>query len=59
MVNEYALYKGDKLLEIGTIKELSEKLDVKEKTLRFYATPSYYKRAEKSKNNGFRILIKI
>lgn len=40
----YALYKGDKFLDIGTSKELSEKYNIKRKTIQFYSTPSYKKR---------------
>lgn len=35
-MKEYALYKGDKLLDIGTLKELSDKFKVKTRTLLFY-----------------------
>ena len=55
MVKEYALYKGDELLAFGTIKEISDQLKIKEKTLHYYKTPSYIKRtSEKSRR-----LIKI
>lgn len=33
---EYALYKGEKLLDIGTLDELQEKYKVKRRTLYFY-----------------------
>lgn len=53
----YALYKGDEFIDLGTIKELAKKLNVKPKTIRFYGTPSYQKRI---KNYSERlILIKI
>lgn len=54
---EYAVYKGEKLLGIGTIKELAEILNVKIETVRFYNTPTYKKRVKKGKNR--RELIKI
>ncbi|WP_036069986.1 hypothetical protein [Paenilisteria rocourtiae] len=41
---EYALYKGDTLLQIGTVDELAAFKKVKRKTILFYATPSYRKR---------------
>ena len=53
---EYAIYKGDKFIDIGTAKELAEKRNVKPETIEFYASPSYLKRLEKVKdkyNKGF------
>jgi len=41
---EYALYKGDKLLAIGTAKELAEQFGVKVSTIHFYKSPAYIKR---------------
>ncbi|MGO0040617.1 hypothetical protein ACTJ5V_12065 [Streptococcus suis] len=41
---EYALYKGDKLLAIGTAKELADKFGVKVSTIHFYKSPAYIKR---------------
>lgn len=54
-MQEYALYKGDVLLEIGTAKEIAEKLGIKKTSVYFYGTPACRKR---NKNNA-RILIKI
>lgn len=56
-IKEYALYKGDKCLAIGTIKEIAEQTNVKERTIYFYTTPIYKKRCKKSKNR--RELIKL
>lgn len=53
---EYAIYKGDKFIDIGTAKELAKKCNVKPETIEFYASPSYLKRLEKVKdkyNKGF------
>lgn len=52
----YAFYKGDKLLGIGTKKELSEQFGIKTSTLSFYHTPANKKRELK---NNRKILIKI
>lgn len=46
----YALYKGENLLADGTLKEIAEKMGLKEKTVLFYGTPSYQHRAKKVKN---------
>lgn len=51
----YALYKNDTLLDIGTIKELSEKFKIKENTIRYYGTPTYKNRGKKN----YRILIEV
>ncbi|AYP29934.1 host nuclease inhibitor [Streptococcus phage SW27] len=43
-VKEYALYKGEELLAMGTKREIAEKLGVSVNTITFYGTPSYAKR---------------
>lgn len=55
---EYALYKGDELLGIGTITELSEKCGVMIESLRHYATPTYRRKACKDGSKR-RVLVKI
>lgn len=52
---EYALYKGDQLLAIGTKEEIAEEMKVKVRTIQYYMTPSQFKRA----NGKGRILIPI
>lgn len=46
---EHALYKGEKLLGIGTVKELAELEKVKEATIHFYASPTYAKRTNEQR----------
>ena len=46
---EYALYKGDKLLAMGTKKEIAKQLGVKTSTIGFYAKSSYAKRTSEEK----------
>ena len=41
---EYAIYKGDDFIDIGTPKELSEKLGIKESTIEYYGTNTHHKR---------------
>lgn len=36
---EYAAYKGDDLLAIGTISEIAKKLNVKENTVMWWQSP--------------------
>lgn len=43
-MTEYALYKGDDLLIIGTITELAEFKNVTRDTILFYMSNSYKKR---------------
>ena len=42
--SQYALYKGEKLVGIGTKKELAELLKVRVETITFYTTPTHRKR---------------
>lgn len=49
-MKEYALYKGEECLAIGTIKEIAKQLKVKERTIYFYTTPTYKKRVKAGKN---------
>jgi hypothetical protein len=56
-VADYAVYRGDELLSIGTIKECSEHLGVKEETLRFYTSPVYKKRVEKRNDADSAIIV--
>lgn len=46
-IKTYALYKGDEFIDIGTTKELAEKIGVSETSIRFYSTPTYVKRNRK------------
>lgn len=49
-MKEYALYKGEECLAIGTIKKIAKQLKVKERTIYFYTTPTYKKRVKAGKN---------
>ncbi len=59
MTNIYALYKGEELLIIGTIKEITKHQNVKEKTVRFYQCPAHLKRNEKSHIGNYKVLVKL
>ena len=39
----YALYKGDNFIDLGTRKELADKMGVGERTIAFYSTETYQK----------------
>lgn len=46
----YGLYRGDEFLDVGTASELAERNGISRETIKFYATPSGRKRAEKRKD---------
>lgn len=41
---EYAIYKGDQFIDLGTVSKLAQKFDVKPDTIKFWSRPSYLKR---------------
>ena len=43
----YALYKGDKFIDLGTAAELSKRTGLSESTIYFYLSPAYLKRIKK------------
>lgn len=59
-MKEYALYKGDDFITLGTIKEISKETGIKEATLKWYTYPTYKKRLEQRKSTkNSNILIEI
>uniref|UniRef100_UPI0035A13ADB hypothetical protein n=1 Tax=Jeotgalibaca porci TaxID=1868793 RepID=UPI0035A13ADB len=55
-MKEYALYKGEDILAIGTLEEIAASLDVAVETVKFYGMPSYLKRI---KGNKARELVEL
>lgn len=55
---QYALYRGDEILGIGTAKELAEMRGIKLSSLLFLVSPAYKKRRVNSKRNIL-VLIRI
>lgn len=50
----YALYKGDKFIDIGTLKEMSDRYSIKLETLRWLSTGINTKRLIKAgKQDGY------
>lgn len=45
----YAIYQGDKFLDLGTKEEMAEKFGIKPETVRFLASPA--KRRRDKRNN--------
>ncbi len=52
MRKEYAIYKGDKEIFVGTIEECMEHFNVKRKTVYFWACPANKKIADTGKRPG-------
>ena len=44
---EYALYKGDKFIDLGTVNELAERNGLSKNTIYFLSRPAYLKRIKK------------
>lgn len=51
---EYALYKGEKLMAMGTKREIAEQLGVSASTVGYYGTPVYARRT--SEERGRRLV---
>lgn len=48
---EYALYRGDEFITLGTVKEIAQYLGVKEASVRFWTMPSYIARIKQYHNS--------
>lgn len=48
-VKEFALYKGEELIAMGTKREIAEQLGVLPSTIWYYGTPVYARRTSDSK----------
>ncbi|MCT6927408.1 MAG: hypothetical protein M3Z89_05130 [Lysinibacillus fusiformis] len=55
-MNEYALYKGDQMVAIGTVKEIAADRGVKPNTIRFYMSGAYQRRSESEVNNRLQLI---
>ena len=57
---EYAVYKGEELIVMGTAKECATRLKVEPRTIQFYNSPVYKKRVEARKNpKNFIIAVRL
>ena len=54
MEKVYCIYKGDEFIALGTLKELSNLLNIKIESLRWMSTPSALKR---SKDNRLEVYL--
>lgn len=48
-VKEFALYKGEELIAMGTKREIAEQLGVSASTIGYYGTPVYARCTSESK----------
>ena len=49
---EFALYKGEELIAMGTKREIAEQLSVSPSTVGYYGTPVYVDAPAKRKEEG-------
>ena len=45
---EYAMYRGDRFIDLGTLTYLAKKYRRKEQSLKFLATPTAHKRSKET-----------
>lgn len=55
-MKEYALYKGEQMVAIGTVKEIAEERGVKPNTIRFYMSGTYQRRSKSEVNNRLQLI---
>lgn len=58
-MTEYALYKGEELLMIGTIEEIAKARGVKVESIKYYLYPAYQRRISKRKSKNYLTLTKL
>ncbi len=56
-MKEYALYEGEEILAIGTVKEIADKLKISPDTVKFYGYAAYAKR--RVNKDTMRVLVEI
>lgn len=54
----YAVYRGDKFIDLGTKYQLAKKLNVSPETVDYYSTPTYRKRIKNYEKGLLAIKIK-
>lgn len=56
---EYTLYKGDKLLSIGTVYQIANEMGIKLSTVLFYKSEAYKERLKTRNAKNARVLVAI
>lgn len=55
-MKEYALYKGEQMVAVGTINEIAAERGVKPATIRFYMSGVYQRRSKGEVNNRLQLI---
>lgn len=55
-MKEYALYKGEQMVAIGTVKEIATDRGVEPSTIRFYKSQAYQRRSNSEVNNRLQLI---
>lgn len=55
-MKEYALYKGEQMVAIGTINEIAAERGVKPATIKFYKYGAYQRRTKSEVNNRLQLI---
>lgn len=60
-MKEYALYKGETILALGTANEIAKKMGIKKETVWYYGTPRYKRKLKErgSLNKNVRMLVPL
>lgn len=56
---EYAMYKGEECLAIGTSNEICKQMNIKRQTFQYYRTNAYKDRINNRLSKNARIIIKL
>ena len=56
---EYAMYKGEECLAIGTSNEICKQMNIKMQTFQYYRTNAYKDRINNRVSKNARIIIKL
>lgn len=56
---EYAMYKGEECLAIGTSNEICKQMNIKIQTFQYYRTNAYKDRINNRVSKNARIIIKL
>ena len=59
MAWEYAMYKGEECLAIGTTKEICKAMNIKKNTFQYYRSKQYRERLENRRELNARRIIRI
>lgn len=54
---EYAVYKGDEFIMIGTIYEIANEFGIKIESAKYYLTDAYKRRIKRRGSKNYRLLV--